>query len=338
MSLKSALDVLKFDILHPHYLVYGEEAYLEDQFLKQLKLQLFQGEEDIEYFDLSQDDLAMVLDSANSYSFFSDWRLVIVDKVQFLSNQSKLKDSEQEILEDYLENPNPNTIIIWRLNGALDKRKKISKKFLSKAKVFELLDFSETEVGQFVAAEIKSRNLQMDRISFQILLERTDYQLTTCMQELEKLRLFSLGGKELTPEVIEFLVPRVMESNIFELTKAFMARDVAEASRIYEELILQKHQPIAILGLMIAQFRLIIQTAILSQVGYGQEDMAKQLGVHSYRIKLALEASRQYPLPPLLNLYQNLIESDYQLKTSQIDKDLFFYLNLFEFMEIKNKP
>lgn len=334
MTLKTILEMLESTQIYSQYLIIGDEPYLENRFMTHLRGKLFQGEEDIEYFDMTQDSLSLILDAANAYSFFSEYRLIVVDKVQFLGSQSKLKEGDQKQLAAYIQSPNPTSIIVWRLDGNLDKRKKLSKEFLSHVKVFDVSEVTESEVRQFVASQAEKQNLNIQAGSLPVLLERTGYQLSTSMQELEKLQLYSISGKEITPSIIESLVPRAMESNIFELTKAMMARKVKEASQIYEDLILQKQEPLAILGLMISQFRLIIQVSILSQIGYGPDDMAKQLGVHAYRVKLALEASRKYSLPPLLTLYQNLIESDYQLKTTSLDKDLFFYLNLFKFMEI----
>ncbi|PWZ88189.1 DNA polymerase III subunit delta, partial [Staphylococcus pseudintermedius] len=52
----------------------------------------------------------------------------------------------------------------------------------------------------------------------------------------------------------------------------------------------------------------------------------KTVGVHPYRVKLALNQARKYDLDTLLTIMDVCTETDYQLKSSYMDKVLILEL------------
>lgn len=61
-------------------------------------------------------------------------------------------------------------------------------------------------------------------------------------------------------------------------------------------------------------------------MGYQQANIADTLKVHPYRVKLALQQVRRFELSRLERLYDELVENDYRMKTSKMDKELLFQL------------
>ncbi|MBC8824119.1 DNA polymerase III subunit delta, partial [Escherichia coli] len=87
------------------------------------------------------------------------------------------------------------------------------------------------------------------------LIELTSGQLTTAMNELQKLMLYCFDTKEITIQDVESLVVRSLEQNIFLLLDKMIAMDISGALRIYYDLLKQKEEPIKILALISSQFR-----------------------------------------------------------------------------------
>lgn len=323
---------------YPNYLLLGQEAFLEDYFIKTVKTSLDQDQDlEISYFDLTEITIDQVIDEANTYSFFQPFRLIVVDNFSLLNSQSQVKVSDKSLdyLLAYIKDPNPDSVIIWRSpNAQVDKRKKLTKAFLGLKASLDFSTLTEKEVETIVSQKAQMLQLTLDKGLVKKLLERTLYQLSQSVRELEKLKTYSLSGQPINQEVMVALVPRAIESDVFELTKAILSKQVKKANQIYQDLLLQKHEPIAILALIASQFRLMIQVKILQQNGYGQQDMASDLGVHAYRVKLASQSSSQYPLDQLKKLYLYMIDMDFQLKTGQTDKDMFFSLVLLHFIRM----
>jgi DNA polymerase-3 subunit delta len=70
------------------------------------------------------------------------------------------------------------------------------------------------------------------------------------------------------------------------------------------------------------QIRIMYQTKELYKRGYTEKDIASNLDIHPYRIKLALEKSREYESSKLLNYLNELADLDINIKSGLIDKKL----------------
>ncbi|MGO4938770.1 DNA polymerase III subunit delta [Fundicoccus sp. Sow4_D5] len=332
MDYQKAIQDVKKGNLKAVYTIFGSELFLQQEFLQILLNQFGEADNlDMAKIDLSEQSLDAALDEAEMFSFFAEYRLIIVENVQFLNANSsqKLSTSEEKRLLDYINNPNEASVIVFVIPfDQVDKRKKLTKAFQKQTAFIEVNPLKEQEVSRYIQRYIEGEQLNITREASQELLVRVNYQLTEAMGEISKLKSFSLTGQPITIDVVRTLVPRTLESNVFELTDAVMKKRVDKAVQIYQDLILMKHEPIALHALIISQFRLIIQSKLLNQQGYLEADIAKELSVHPYRVKLALQSGRRSNLKPLAEFYDELIEVDYHMKTGVGIKETHFYLLL----------
>lgn len=338
LNFQQAIKQIEAGQISHQYTLVGSETYLADELLASIEKAL-NSQQSVERnrFDLQENTIIEVLDEAEMFSFFSDLRLIIVDRADFLTSQpaNKLTKQEEERLINYAESPNEQTVLIWLATGGkVDKRKKITKAFYKHTTVVELEQMNEQATKNHIIDELKARNISLPKDGLDELLERTDYQLGATMKEIEKLTTYQLTGKPVTKEVIEDLVPRSLESNVFELTDAVLNLNVSRATQIYQDLRLVGNDPVQLHALIISQFRLIIQTRILNQKGYGQDQIAKHLGVHPYRVKLALGRNRHINIDQLLIYYQKLAEVDLKLKTGVGPQDVHFYLLMTQLVDL----
>lgn len=332
MDYQKAIQDVKKGNLKAVYTIFGSELFLQQEFLQILLNQFGEADNlDMAKIDLSEQSLDAALDEAEMFSFFAEYRLIIVENVQFLNANSsqKLSTSEEKRLLDYINNPNEASVIVFVIPfDQVDKRKKLTKAFQKQTAFIEVNPLKEQEVSRYIQRYIEGEQLNITREASQELLVRVNYQLTEAMGEISKLKSFSLTGQPITIDVVRTLVPRTLESNVFELTDAVMKKRVDKAVQIYQDLILMKHEPIALHALIISQFRLIIQSKLLNQQGYLEADIAKELSVHPYRVKLALQSGRRSNLKQLAEFYDELIEVDYHMKTGVGIKETHFYLLL----------
>lgn len=338
MKFQQAMQQIEKGQIHNNYTLVGNEAYLAEKLLAGIEKLLNKQEKvDRNRFDLQERSIIEVLDEAEMFSFFSDKRLIIVDYADFLASQSavKLTKEEEKRLIHYIEEPNDQTILIWLMLGRkVDKRKKITKAFYKHTAVVELEQMNESATKQYVIAELKDRNIMVPQDGLDELFRRTDYQLGQIMKEIEKLSTYQQSGNSITKAVIEDLVPRSLESNVFELTDAVLNLKVSRATQIYQDLRLTGNNSIQLHALIVSQFRLIVQTRILAQKGYGQDQIAKCLGVHPYRVKLALGYNRHIRLEQLLLYYQELADADLKLKSGVGPQDVHFYLLMSQLVDL----
>lgn len=317
-------------MVQPIYILEGDEAFLIEQFYQQLvPKSTMDSEYEVISMDLEDDTIESVLNEADSYSFFASKRLIIVHHGTILASQTnfKLSETEKERLHYYFENPNPTSLIIFH-HGAtkVDGRKKLTKIAKKQGYFVDVTSPDESKVKQYLQQYSANQNFQLSENLVDSLLVRVSYSLTQAIEELKKLQLYASSGNELDEATLTQLVPRTMESDIFKLTNALSAKNYSEAIQIYEDLILLKHEPIAIFGLIISQFRVMLQSCILQRQGYQSSDIAKLLNIHPYRVQIALQNVRHISLSSLKTFYEYLAEIDFKLKTGVGMPDNHFYL------------
>jgi DNA polymerase-3 subunit delta len=117
------------------------------------------------------------------------------------------------------------------------------------------------------------------------------------------------------------------------LIEKVIRKDRTRAMQIFYDLLKANEEPIKILSLLINQFRLILQVKELSVLGYGQQQIAGNLKVHPFRVKLAMQQAQLFQASELTSIMNQLGDADYEMKTGKKEKQLLlelFLLKLFQ--------
>ncbi|MDF0137924.1 DNA polymerase III subunit delta, partial [Staphylococcus pseudintermedius] len=162
--------------------------------------------------------------------------------------------------------------------------------------------------------------------ALEALIQLTGIHYRMIKQELDKLLLFVGDRPTINKEDVQTIVNRSLEQNVFLLTDYIQKGQKAQAISLVKDLIQLKEEPIKLLALITSNYRLYYQSKILNQKGYSGQQIAKTVGVHPYRVKLALNQARKYDLDTLLTIMDVCTETDYQLKSSYMDKVLILEL------------
>lgn len=322
----------------PLYLILGTEQY----FLQEVRQTLLEHSMDaadqelnVGTYNMDEVPLGQALADAESLPFFGDRRLVIIDNPVFFTGEKAKGNLEHDLnwLEAYLNEPAEATILaIFAPYEKLDNRKKITKLLQKKAVTISAAPLDQKEARSYLSSCIKNEGYRMDREALQFFFERVEDSVTRGMQELPKLFLASLEDKTITRRMVEDLVPRNLEQNVFELVTQVLKKDTGKSLQIYRDLLLQKEEPIKINAILLGQFRLLLQVKLLSKMGYQQPDIAKSLRVHPYRVKLAVQQVRNLSEKQLTHAYTGLVDAEYRMKTGQGLKDIQFELFLLKYV------
>lgn len=139
--------------------------------------------------------------------------------------------------------------------------------------------------------------------------------------ESEKLKVYKFDSKKIDEEDIE-IINKTIDMDIFNLIDNIVLKNKKEAILSYNEMVKCGEEPIKILIMLASQFRLMLQVKLLNKKGYLEKDMASTLNIHPYRIKLALQKSRNFTEEELMGFMMNLADLDSKIKQSEIDKKL----------------
>lgn len=281
--------------------------------------------------NLKETSVEAVVEEAQTLPFLTDRKvLVIEDSYIFTAAKSTGSVNHNiDLLLDYLSKKNDDTMILFTVyTEKLDNRKKVTKVLKDKGKVTEINEMTERELSLYVESVLNQENIEIHSEALELLLERTSYKYENVHNELSKLLLYTDG--DITLEDVKEVVSISLEQNVFLLTEFILKNEKDKAVQLGRELILQKEEPMKLLHLIIGQFRLFYQVKILNQQGYQEDNIAKSLKVHPYRVKLALRHVRKFPLESLLSKMMLCRDIDYKFKSSYLDRNTLFELFILE--------
>ena len=98
--------------------------------------------------------------------------------------------------------------------------------------------------------------------------------------------------------------------------------------KVYTDLKKQKVEPIQLISMLSNQLRLLIEVSILKDKYRYDEDLAKILNVHPYRIKLARENTRKFTLTQIKKMLIDLAQLDIDIKKGSKDRYIDFEIFL----------
>lgn len=301
------------------YVLYGKIEYLIQKQINKICEDNNIDSINIIKYDLEQDNLTKIINDANSISLFGEKKIILVYNSYIFTGTTK-KGIEQDttILEQYLTNINEDTILIFIVNSEkLDERKKITK--LAKKNGY-VKEFNNVDTTSIVKNLFDDYTISNDLIKY--LIERVGDNIPLLSNEIEKIKTYKNNDKIVTKEDINNLTCKSLEVNNFKLIDAIISKNKNLAFELYNERIKLNEEPIAIIIALANQIRIMYQVKQLYLNGYTENDIAKNLNIHPYRVKLAAQNSRKYDSDLLISYLKQLADLDINIKNGNIDKNL----------------
>ncbi|MDV6377963.1 DNA polymerase III subunit delta [Sporosarcina sp. GW1-11] len=306
--------------VQPVYLLTGTEQHLLDETVKKL-IRAVPGmtSAEVNRFDLEEIPIQAVLEVADELPFLVEHKLIVAKNCSFLkaTDQSKEKQNHQlDLLEKWLENPSPTaTVVFIAPYEKLDARKKITKKMKKHAVVVEGVTLQGQDLTTWIMQQGKDKGIVFEKNEATFLMEMAGTDLLTLSTEVDKIAAYLAFKGTVTIDMIEQLVARTPEMDVFRLTDSFINGKKADSLAVYHDLIRNGEEPIMLTSLIASQVRLMIHVVNLRKKGYQQQQIATTLRIHPYRVKLMMQRSLP-PLPILLKALNDLATIDLQLKTT----------------------
>ena len=296
------------------YLLFGTKDYSINNEIKKICKNI--DDMNISRYDLNNDLTSLVIEDAKTISLFGDKKIVIADNANMFT-ASTSKDSE--LIEDYLKNINEYTDLIFIVHSdKIDARKKITKTIKEKGKIIEFND--DLDAVSLIRRLFKDYNIEYSDIK--LLIDRVGNNPLIITNEINKIKIYKGNDKNITSEDILNLTNKIIEIDVFKLIDYIVRKDKENALELYNEMLKVNEEPIKIIVILANQFRIMYQSKELLKKGYSEKDIASILKIHPYRVKLAIQNSRNYTSQMLLKYLNDLADIDIGIKTGTINKDL----------------
>jgi len=308
MALDQVSDIIndiKKGKIAPVYFLHGEEPYYIDGISDFIEDNILTEEEKgfnqmvLYGRDVTVED---IVGNAKRYPMMSERQVVIVKEAQELSRTI-------ENLADYVENPQPTTVlVICYKYKKLDGRKGLTKVLRKNGVLFESKKLYENQVPDWIRRVMSGKGYNINVKSAQMLTEFLGNDLAKINNELQKLQIILPKDAEITPKDIEENIGISKDFNNFELQSAIAKKDIKKAYAIVQYFGSNpKNHPLVVTTALLYNFfsKLLIYHSLSDKSA-----APKMLGVNPYFIEEYHTAARNYPMKKVSALVASIREID----------------------------
>lgn len=310
---------------NPHTLIWSNDQFLNDYLAKSyVQGSKFKNLEQVTV-DCENDGLDELIASLTESSLFSEQKIVTVKNPFFLTAKPAKKYQRQlKQLETILSHVQEleDVVVIVASYEKLDRRKKITKTVMANFNVVEP-QIRPYEVVAVTKALIKAEGYTISQSALQLLVERSDQVMDTILSNYNKLKMVC-PDRKITEKAVEQNVDLSLAQNIFAILDSALKKKYHEAIQRLNDQLRQGSNPIQLLAVFENQIELLVAAKILAKRGRNEPQIVKELGVHPYRIKLALQ--NRMPLSKLMEMLKTAIRLEYDYKSGLITADNFLQL------------
>jgi len=297
----------------PVYYLYGEDDYRREEALEQLlDSLLYEGTKDLnlEQFRAGEAAAGSIGGAARTLPFLSARRVILIRDAEALSRE------HQEELQAYLDDPSPTTCLVLAATR-LDLRTRWAAAIQRKGVVlrFDRQAAASLKDSLVEAARARGKRLSPEAIDLLIVLAGDD--LRQLIYGVEKAALFVGEREEIGRRDIEALVGETRARSIFQLTDAVGARNLDVALSCLTRLLETGEEPLAILGMLARQIRLLFRAKALAEQAVPPSTMSRTFGLPPRVIAALAEQGASLSWHQLSGALRCLSRADLAIKTGR---------------------
>jgi len=212
--------------------------------------------------------IARLNEALNTVGFFGGEKLVWLKSTDLLADTPVTRgEAVKEALVDLaeqLERGLPEGVMLLISAIGCDRRRSAYKTLekIAEIRLFEApkagKPAGDEEIAEFIRNKVRAEGKRLSPGAFQAFRELVAPDLREMANELEKLCLYVGKRVEVTAADVKAICSASRQAIIWELTDALGARRVTKAIAVLENLLATGEQPIGVLMMLAAQFRLML--------------------------------------------------------------------------------
>lgn len=316
-------------------LIYGEEKYLVRECTLEIMSKAINFPE-LNNLTLENDSISMdnIINACETIPFMSDVKIVHIKNPDFLKKSAKNTSNGNQLSENtvnqgisqeltnYLKNISENIIFLITFDGEIELKNKLSMLVKNTGTLVQLNELKGAELQKYVADMFEKHGRHINKSELVYFLSEVGNSLSLIENEVEKLCMFNVGEEAISKKDIDAIVSKTAESNIFKMVDSISRKDAAKAISILSTLLFQKEDHLRILGMIIRQYRLLLNIKLHILNKNPLEQLRSQLKLNEYVFQNMIKQCSLYSEASLKNALGSCLSVDYEIKNSKINPDL----------------
>lgn len=235
------------------YLLYGEDNYLKNEFVKKAKKSFGELQLGINYIQIDESNVNNVISDIETPAFGYERKMIIVKNANLMQKKNAISDKLSEYLND-ADKQILDSIELIIVEDSVEK----NALFNTISKIGMIKEFNEQKIGQLIT-KVKSISsaygVQIQENVAQYFIECTGTNMEDIINEIRKLIEYAGKGGTIKKEDIDSLTIKKSESVIFDLTDNLGKKNIHEAINVLHDLIYAKEPVQKILVMLYNHFK-----------------------------------------------------------------------------------
>jgi len=235
------------------YLLYGEDNYLKNEFVKKAKKSFGELQLGINYIQIDESNVNNVISDIETPAFGYERKMIIVKNANLMQKKNAISDKLSEYLND-ADKQILDSIELIIIEDSVEK----NVLFNTISKIGMIKEFNEQKISQLIT-KVKSISaaygVQIQENVAQYFIECTGTNMEDIINEIRKLIEYAGKGGTIKKEDIDSLTIKKSESVIFDLTDNLGKKNIHEAINVLHDLIYAKEPVQKILVMLYNHFK-----------------------------------------------------------------------------------
>ena len=271
------------------------------------------------YFNMYKVTIKDVLTEASYFSLDATKKYLVVTNADFLGT-SKSND-EVDLINDYLDQPNPNTILIFTTLNGIDLRKKVVKRIKDNNTLINIPKLDKKKINELITNYLKEYKYSIDYQTINYIIDNSYSNIDIIYNELDKIILYYNKPCKINYSDVVKIVGKELDSNNFHFISAVIDKNMELALRLLSDLKVYKVEPTVLISLLAREYRLMYYVKVLYQKK-SKDELCKYLSIQDWQLTKIYNNSLKYKERELLDNLVELCDIDMNIKKGIWDKDI----------------
>ncbi len=276
------------------YVFHGEETYLRDKSLEEMKsLLLTGGLDDFNYHLIPGKEytLSRLHGAVNALPMMSERTMVVVTDVDIDKGD---KEGLMELLGD-LPDYVCLVFVYDILEFKLDSRGKLAKLVKEKGKIVNFIRQQQDKLEKWIAVRFQALGHEISRTEANYLVFRCGDLMNGLISEIGKIGAYAKGRK-ITRQDIDAVSTPQLDAVIFNLTDAIAGRNFDQAFRVLGELLHMQEAPIKLLAVLSKQVRQLYVARLGADRQKNVQWLMELCGLREFQAQKLMQSGKRFSL------------------------------------------
>ena len=266
-----------------------------------------------------EDDLN---NAVNAMPFLAKRRLVYLENISSKYNNPSARKKFLEFIE---KTPESTRLVMYESVEPRDAEKHWLVKWAEKnSKLIQTRTFMLPRLKDmtgWIVNETKNQGGKIEPRAAEMLKDMVGVDTRQAGMEIAKLLAYANWARPVTVQDVEAVCIVTSQQSVFDFVDALANGNGKSAQHLLHRL-LETEDEFSLWGMVVRQFRLLIQAREILDGRGNQNDVARALGVHPFVAEKAAQQAARFSIESLEYIYHKLLTIDEGVKTSQVTLDL----------------